>query len=290
MRQGEPGDRFMLIVDGEAAVTRQRGGRAVDVGALGPGSIVGELALLQSGERSATVTATTPLTALTGDADTFVLLADAPGVREHFGRIAAQRLAANAGPVRGTLRDGTAVALRPVLPADRAALDAAFERQFSQASQRRRFFSPGRPSEALVSYLVDVDYVDHFAWVVMVAGRGVASGRYIRLADDPMAAEIALGVIDEYQGRGVGRFLLGALAAAAPVGGVHRFKANVLADNTAMRALLDRAGANWEHDEPGVVTTMLKVSAVRALIDPETAAALEAAAHDVITAASLALA
>jgi CRP-like cAMP-binding protein len=290
MRQGEPGDRFALIVEGEATVSRSRGDEVREVGTLGPGSIVGELALLRAGERTATVTAKGAVTALAGDADTFVLLADAPGVRGHFGRIAAQRLATNARPVPGRLRDGTDVGVRPVLPVDRAALDTAFERQFSPASQRRRFFTPGRPSAALVSYLVDVDYIDHFAWVVMVDGRGVASGRYIRVADDPLAAEIALGVLDEYQGRGVGSFLLGALAAAAPVGGVHRFTASVLSDNSAMRAMLDRAGAHWEHEEPGVVTATLKTSAARALLDEETAAALEASAHDIITAASLALA
>jgi CRP-like cAMP-binding protein len=291
VREGEPGDCFLLVVQGEATVTRD----GLPVGRVGPGSIVGELALLRGGLRTATVTATTPVIGLAGDAESFGLLTETAGVRERFGRTAAQRLAASVQPVPATLQDGTAVQLRPVLPADRARLTAAFDGDFSADSQRKRFFSPGRPSAALISYLVDVDYVDHFAWVVLLAGpdeagKGVASARYIRLADDPDTAEIAFGVVDAYQGRGLGRLLLGALGAAAPVGDVLRFRASVLADNAPMRKLLDRPNSHWTREEPGVVATVLDAPALRDLIDPATAAALEAEAQAIVAAAHLALA
>ena len=52
-RQGEPGHDFFVIVDGEAIV--DRGGRVLR--RLGPGDSFGELALLDRGPRSATVTA-----------------------------------------------------------------------------------------------------------------------------------------------------------------------------------------------------------------------------------------
>jgi RimJ/RimL family protein N-acetyltransferase len=103
-------------------------------------------------------------------------------------------------------------------------------------------------------------------------------------------AEIAFGVTDDYQGRGLGNFLLGALGAAAPVGGVKRFRASVLADNAPMRAVLDRVGAHWSFEEPGVVAATIDVADVHDLVPPETAAALRHAAHEIVTAASLALA
>jgi CRP-like cAMP-binding protein len=290
LRQGDPGDCFLLIVTGEAAVVRDE--REVDV--VGPGSIVGELALLHRGPRTATITATTPLVGLTGDAGAFAALAEAPGVQARFGRTAAQRLVANARPVPAALPDGTTVTLRPVVPADRARLDEAFDGAFSAESIRKRFFSPGRPSQAMITYLVDVDYVNHFAWIIFLdegdGPHGVASTRYVRLRDAPDTAEISLAALDAYQGRGLGRLMLGALAASAPVGDVRRFRASVLSDNTPMRSLLDKVGAHWEFEEPGVVATTIDVGRFEGLVDASTTAALHDAAHDIVAAAHLALA
>jgi CRP-like cAMP-binding protein len=55
--QGREGVGFMVILDGEAEVSTPDGGRR----ALGPGDHFGEMALLDQGGRSATVTATTDL-------------------------------------------------------------------------------------------------------------------------------------------------------------------------------------------------------------------------------------
>jgi RimJ/RimL family protein N-acetyltransferase len=216
-----------------------------------------------------------------------------PGVRERFGRTAGQRLIASALPVRTTL-GATPIEIRPIAPADRRRFEEALDKHFSLESHRKRFFSPGRPSAAMLSYLVDVDYVDHFAWVVLAEEdgeqRGIASARFIRLHDDPDTAEIAFGVTDDYQGRGLGKLLLGALAVAAPIAGVRRFRASVLAENAPMRALLDRAGARWTFDEPGVVGTTFDVAAVTGLLDSDLAAALAISAREIVAAASLALA
>ena len=59
--------------------------------------------------------------------------------------------------------------------------------------------------------------------------------------------------------------LMEALAVAARAGGVVRFTARVLSDNYAMRAILDRYGAQWERDERGVVLAELDVPAPRNL-------------------------
>jgi CRP-like cAMP-binding protein len=290
MHEGDDGTRFLLILEGEASVTR---GDA-RVGTVGRGSIVGEQAVLRGRVRNATVTATSPLVGLAGGVDEFVTLAHLPGVRERFGRTVGQRLVASVRPVATTLGDGTVLQVRPILPVDRPRLEEALDRHFSQESHRKRFFSPGKLSPALISFLVDVDYVDHFAWVVLTeedgALRGVASTRYIRLQEDPEVAEIAFGVTDDYQGRGIGRFLLGALGVAAPIGGVRRFRASVLADNKPMRALLDKVGAHWSFEEPGVVGATVEVADVHDLIPEPTASELRDAARQIVTAASLALA
>ena len=58
--QGQMGREAFVIVDGSATVKRN----GKKVATLGPGSVVGELSLLDHGPRTATVTAATPLTVL----------------------------------------------------------------------------------------------------------------------------------------------------------------------------------------------------------------------------------
>jgi CRP/FNR family transcriptional regulator, cyclic AMP receptor protein len=60
VRAGEPGDSFYVITDGEVSIRR----RGVTALSLGPGSFFGEMALLDGGTRSATVTAQGPVACL----------------------------------------------------------------------------------------------------------------------------------------------------------------------------------------------------------------------------------
>jgi GNAT superfamily N-acetyltransferase len=66
--------------------------------------------------------------------------------------------------------------------------------------------------------------------------------RYVRDRTDPHAAEIAITIADEWQGRGLGRELLARLSQRARQEGIRRFTALVAAGNVAMTALLRNAG------------------------------------------------
>jgi RimJ/RimL family protein N-acetyltransferase len=101
---------------------------------------------------------------------------------------------------------------------------------------------------------------------------------------------VAFAVVDDLQGRGIGTLLLGALATAAAAARIERFRAEVLADNRPMRAVLEKAGAEWSSVEPGVVQTEFDVAAARDLLDAATVARLETAVREIVTAAGLALA
>jgi GNAT superfamily N-acetyltransferase len=138
----------------------------------------------------------------------------------------------------------SAIEIRPIEPTDKQALLAAFER-LSERSRYRRFLAPqGRLSEAELRYLTEVDHHDHEALVAIEpdSGEGVGVARYVRSAEDPSSAELAVAVIDDWQQRGVGGRLADALAERARAEGITSFTVVLLAENEQMLGLLDDLG------------------------------------------------
>ena len=287
MRQGEQAVSFILIHSGAAEVNHTGDDGEVFLDSVGAGVIVGEIALLRDKPRTATVTATEALSGYLGDEKAFGMMADLPGVSDRLVRTVRQRLAAFISPIGVEFAGGTGLMLRPVLPGDGERSNHPSV-EFSSETLYRRFMSTRAPSPALMNYLFQVDYVDHFVWVLVDGADGpvVADVRFVRDVEDPAVAEIAFIVADDYQGRGIGSFLMDALTVAARVGGVQRFTARLLAENLAMRAILDRFGAEWVRDEPGVVTTEFDVPALdRLRIDSGLAEDIRAMARQVLRAA-----
>lgn len=153
-----------------------------------------------------------------------------------------------------SLRDGTGVVIRPIVPEDAPRLADAFER-LSERSRYRRFMgSVTKLTPALLEYLTRIDYVDHFAWVALTEdGQGLGVARYVRAKDDPTIAEAAVTVVDDYHGRGLGTLLLEALGAVALENGITHFRAYVLSSNAPMMDLLHSLGARTTIDSPGTV-------------------------------------
>jgi GNAT superfamily N-acetyltransferase len=90
--------------------------------------------------------------------------------------------------------------------------------------------------------------------------RLVAVARYVRLKDDPEAAEVAVTVADPMQGKGVGKQLGVLLADEARGRGVKRFTAAVLADNRPalrlMATMTDRLVSHVDHGVTDVVADL----------------------------------
>ncbi len=254
MRQGETAESFCIITSGRVEI-RHVGPDGQVVGTeLSPGTIVGEIALLRIAPRTATVIAKDDVAGYVGYDDAFKCMLSIPVVADRMVRTARQRLAAYIAPISVSAKDGTEMLLRPVLPGDAERFKSSGS--FSRETLYRRY-QGGAPTEARLAYLFEVDYVDHFVWVVTdgVDGPVIADARFIRDEDDPTSAEVALTVADAYQGRGLGTLLLVALAVAARVDGVKRFHAQVLSDNPPARVLGEKVKARWEQQEPGVITT-----------------------------------
>jgi RimJ/RimL family protein N-acetyltransferase len=155
------------------------------------------------------------------------------------------------------LRDGSAVEVRPITPADRRLLEAGFER-LSPESRYRRFFSPvSHLSRRQLDYLTDVDHRDHEALAALDPSSGdlVAVARFVRTR--PGVAEPAIVVADDWQGRGLASRLLDLLADRAREEGVECFVAPILAENRAAIALFERLGdGTVRHDGLEVEVTI----------------------------------
>lgn len=159
-----------------------------------------------------------------------------------------------------SLRDGTVLRLRPIGPDDADELRAGFAR-LSPESRYRRFFTPvSSLPDSMVRRLTATDGHDHVAIVAETIPlydeppEPLGIARFIRDRERTDAAEVAITVIDEMHGRGLGSLLLGVIAELARKQGLTTFLASVLADNGPMHRLIRRLGkVNAVRTEQGVL-------------------------------------
>jgi len=149
---------------------------------------------------------------------------------------------------------------RPIQPSDKAALASGLDR-LSERSVYRRFLSP-KPSfsAAELRYLTEVDGHDHLALVIDdpdQPGEVIAVGRWVRLADEPTTAEIAITVADCWQRRGIGSLLARALGEEARSHGIRRFTATISAENAPALRLLEKAADRLELRRAGALDDAL---------------------------------
>jgi GNAT superfamily N-acetyltransferase len=151
------------------------------------------------------------------------------------------------------LPDGLEVRIRPGTASDRDELLAAFDR-FSEQSRYQRFFGPmPRLREPVLERLLDLDPERQLAWGIFdptqdsetegESGLAIATARLF-VDSDGRSAEASLAVVDDYQRRGLGRFLLELLVSTAAVQGLESIRFEVLAQNRGMRRLLEATGAD----------------------------------------------
>src|SRR5512142_2059664 len=167
-------------------------------------------------------------------------------------------------PARGktvTLRDDARVRLRPIALEDKPVIAASFERLSEESRYRRFFTSKNKLSAAELDYLVDVDHTNHEAIIAIDPsnGHGLGVARYVRSTDDAELAEVAVTVVDDWQGRGLGRALLQRLTYRARREGVRRFSALVQADNRASLGLLEGVGETRRTFAPGEVELLIEL-------------------------------
>jgi len=140
---------------------------------------------------------------------------------------------------------------------DAPLLADGFARLSSESRQLR--FLTGKPNltPAELRYFTEIDHHDHEALGALnpVDGRGLGIARYIRHAEDPEGAEVAVTVVDEWHRRGLGTELLNRLADRARQEGIRHFTALVSSDNAGVQGLLRESlvGARVTDRESGAV-------------------------------------
>jgi len=141
------------------------------------------------------------------------------------------------------LRDGSAVAVRPIRPED-ASLERQFFEGLSERSRYQRFLNQMAhlPPQMLARF-TQLDYDRELALVALAPDGSafIGVGRYAPNADGE-TAEFALTVADAWQGRGVGRALLERLCDCARAAGYRTLFGHILNANRDMLELSARLG------------------------------------------------
>jgi GNAT superfamily N-acetyltransferase len=168
------------------------------------------------------------------------------------------------------LDDGRDLRLRWLRPADADLLREGFTR-LSMESRIMRFFAPLHAlSDAMVRYLTEVDGINHAALLAFSPGgggpyagdKGYGIARFVRSAEEPRRAELAITVRDDTQGRGLGRRLVETLAVAARERGIDTFEMSVLTRNLRVRGILRHIRAEYRRQEGDVLEYTAETAAI----------------------------
>ena len=164
------------------------------------------------------------------------------------------------------LRDGTALTIRPIRPADMD-LEKAFVKKLSDYSRYYRFMQPIRElTPAMLEHFTHPDYDREMA-LIAIANQGgleeeIGVARYVKYPDGRQC-EFALAIADAWHGKGVGTALMQALMTYARSVGLESMEGFVLSTNQAMLKLVKFLGFSLEisNDDPTQMTARKDLSA-----------------------------
>ncbi|MGO9899128.1 MAG: GNAT family N-acetyltransferase [Solirubrobacteraceae bacterium] len=163
------------------------------------------------------------------------------------------------------LRDGSTLRLRSPTPNDFEDIKAFYD-GLSPDSRYLRFHGFGR-TDTVARANAEASGVDRLALIGRHDGRVVAAASYDGLRE-PGVAEVAFAVADDDQRRGIGMRMLEQLAAVAADRGIHRFDAEVMANNGPMLGVFEHAGfAVRRRGSKGELTVSLDITPTAAVLE-----------------------
>jgi GNAT superfamily N-acetyltransferase len=146
-----------------------------------------------------------------------------------------------------TLKDGTAVTLRPIRPDDAQRLQAFHARLSPDTIYLRWLSAHPVLTDAEAQALTNLDYTTRMAIVATLAGEAgediIGVARYnVASPDQPDEAEAAVVVEDAHQHHGLGTLLLQRLLAYSRAQGIRYWIAEINAENARMMKFIQRGG------------------------------------------------
>lgn len=122
----------------------------------------------------------------------------------------------------------------------------------SPESIRYRFLGSKKEfSDKELQYLTELDGWNHYAIGMEEMGahhRGVAIIRLVRSGDNPVEAEIAITIIDDYQKKGLGTLLMDLIYLAALERNIQRLSFTFLPQNEGIIHLINKSGAKYTRE------------------------------------------
>ncbi len=158
---------------------------------------------------------------------------------------------------RGTFKDGLEVFFRPVHPGDERGIQRFFYSHSPKTIRLRYHAVIKNMTHAKVQVLTNIDYRKDVAIVGLTGPRGHRSiccvGRCMYYGDGQGEVDITIG--DDYQGRGLGTFLLTHVTGIARSRGMERLTAEILDHNHGARRLFSKVWRFCDLDREGGVVT-----------------------------------
>ena len=154
-----------------------------------------------------------------------------------------------------TLKDGTPVMVRAIRAGDRQAVLDAFGNLDRESVYTRFFTFKKSLTDADLRQLTEVDHEHVVALLATTISDDfetlLGGGRYCseRPLQASRAAELAFMTADRHHGRGVASLILKHLVLIGREQGLSRLEADVLAQNRAMLAVLERSGLPLEQQQ-----------------------------------------
>ena len=168
-------------------------------------------------------------------------------------------------------RCGHALKTRWLRPTDRKRVADAFD-ALSAGTRRNRCFGPKNGlSDRELEFFTRFEPGIHAAlcavrWneVEAAEAEGVAAVRYVRDSRESECAEVALTVVDEWQGRGIATRLTSQLLAVLPTYGITAIRLHWFRHNEPVERLIQRLLGNGQrHSENGVITGEFRINSQR---------------------------
>ena len=167
-----------------------------------------------------------------------------------------------------TVDDGRIVTVRPIRPEDAPRLQEGFSHLSAESVYYRFLDSTKALTDELARRLATLDYQSQMALVGEIIESGeerlVGVARYAAVGDkDPGAAETAVIVRDDFQGKGLGTYLYTQLIGYARQHRIKYFIATVHQSNVRIINFIRRSGLSFDRKvlEPGVLLLRIHLAA-----------------------------